>query len=88
MRIDFVRFGLAAVNGFHLKGMAQDEGNAFLSTQVGEPLPGEDAFHRHDQPLSIRGNRLEEGFRGGFHVAVQHGFAIVTQEANVHGTGM
>jgi len=68
--------------------MAQDEGNAFYSTEVSEPIPGEDAFHRHDQPLSIRGNRLEEGFRGGFHVAVQHDFTIMTQDTDVHAAGM
>ena len=37
----------------------------------------------------IEGRRqLGEGFRGGFHVAVQHDFAILTQDTNVHRTGM
>jgi hypothetical protein len=59
-----------------------------FSAEVGKPIPGEDTFDRHDQPFTIGGNRLEERFRGGFHVAVQHDFAIVTQDANVHTAGM
>jgi len=60
------------VNGFHIEGMAQDEGNAFLSTQVGEPRPSEDTFNGDNQAVTIGGNGLEEGFWGGLHVAVQH----------------
>jgi hypothetical protein len=50
--------------------MTQNQGNVLFGTQVGEPLPGEDAFNRHDQPLTIGGNGLEEGFRSGFHISV------------------
>jgi hypothetical protein len=75
--IDLVRFGLAAVDGFHLEGGSQDDGHAFWSTQVGEPLPSEEAFHRHDQAVPIGGNGLEEGFGSGFHMAVQHDVTVV-----------
>jgi hypothetical protein len=34
-------FGLAPVNGFHLEGVSQDEGNALFRAEVGEPVPGE-----------------------------------------------
>jgi hypothetical protein len=75
--IDLVMFGLAAVDGFHLEGVSQDEGNALLSTQVGEPIPGEDTFHGHHEPLTIGGDSPEEGFGSGFHMAVQHDFTVV-----------
>jgi hypothetical protein len=76
------------MDGFHLKGMSQDEGNALLSTEIGEPIPGEDTFNGHHEPLPIGGDSPEEGFRSRFHMAVQHDFPIVAQDADVHGTGM
>jgi hypothetical protein len=88
LRVDLVVFGFAPVDGFHVEGMSQDEGNALFSTQVGQPIPGENTCNRHDQTLTIGGNRLEEGFRSGCHITVQKDFAIVTQDADIHGTGM
>ena len=38
--IDFVIFGFTAVNGFHVQGMAQDEGDAVLAKEIGGPIPG------------------------------------------------
>jgi hypothetical protein len=87
-RIDLVILGLTPVNGFHIESMTQNKGNVLFGTQVGEPIPGAEAFNRHDQPLTIGGNGLEEGFRSGFHITVQKDFTVVTQDADVHGTGM
>lgn len=70
VRIDLGVFRFAAMDGVHLEGMPQHEGNVCCGTQVGEPIPGEDAFDGHDQPLAIRGNGLEERFGRRFHVAV------------------
>jgi hypothetical protein len=36
----------------------------------------------------VGGNGLEKGFRRGFHIAVHEDFAIVAQDADVHGTGV
>jgi hypothetical protein len=86
--IDFVVFGFAAVNGFHIQGMAQDEGNPFCSTQVRKPIPGEDTFNGDDETVTIGGNGPEKGFRSRFHIAVQPDFPIVAQDADVHGAGV
>jgi hypothetical protein len=42
------------MKGFHREGMAEDKGNAFLLTQVGQPLPGEATFAPHDHGSAIR----------------------------------
>jgi hypothetical protein len=76
------------MDGFHIKGMSQDEGNTFVSTEIGEPLPGEDTFNGHHEPLPIGGNGLEKRFGSGFHIAVQHDFPIVAQDADIHASGM
>jgi hypothetical protein len=68
--------------------VSQDEGNALFRAEVGEPIPGEDAFHGDDEAVTIGSNGLEKGFGSGFHIAVQQDFTVVTQDANVHGTGM
>jgi len=42
----------------------------------------------HDQSVPIGRNGLEEGFRSGFHIAVQQEFTIVAQDTDIHGAGM
>jgi hypothetical protein len=88
VRIDLVVFGFAAVNGPHLEGMTQHEGNPFVHTEIGEPIPSEDTLDGDDQTLTIGGHGLEKGFRPRFHIAVQQDFPILTQDADIHGAGM
>jgi hypothetical protein len=42
--IDRVVFGFAAVDGFHVEGVAQNEGNTLLDTEISEPVPREHTF--------------------------------------------
>ena len=39
MGVDLVVFGLTPMDGFHVQGMAQHEGNALASAEVGQPGP-------------------------------------------------
>ena len=86
--IDVVVFGLTAVDGLHGERRPQDEGHACVSAEISEPIPGEDAFNGHDQPLAIRGNGLEERCRSGLHVAVPQEFPIGAHETDRHRAGM
>ena len=47
-------FGLAAMDGFHVEGVPQDPGDCLFSAEIGEPIPGEQAFDRDDQTLTSR----------------------------------
>jgi hypothetical protein len=76
------------MDGFHLEGVPKDEGNALFRAEVGEPIPGEEAFNSDDQAVTIGSNGLEKGFGSGFHISVQQDFTVVTQDANVHRTSM
>ena len=60
MGVDPVVLGLAAVDGFHVSGMAKHERDLLTSAQVSEPVPGEDALDRHDEILADRCDRAEE----------------------------
>jgi hypothetical protein len=76
------------MDGFQRESLTSDEGKAFVSAPVGEPIPGKEACNRHDQPPTLGGNGLEERFRSGCPSAVQHDCTSVTQDADVHGAGM
>jgi hypothetical protein len=85
---ELVIFGLAAMDGVHVEGVPQAKGDFWCSAELGEPLPGEHAFDRDDEPLTVGSNGLEERFRSGFHLTVQQGLTIVAQDADLHGTRM
>ena len=86
--VDLVVFGLAPVDGLHIEGMAEDKGHAFAGTQVGEPVPGKDAFDGDDEILPIGGNGLEKRLWAGLHIAVHQDLAVLVQDTDVHGAGM
>jgi hypothetical protein len=81
--IALVIFGLAAVDGLHREGMPEDKGNALRGAEVSEPVPGEDAFHGHNQTVPIGRNSLEKWFRSGFHIAVEHDVPVVAHDTDV-----
>jgi hypothetical protein len=85
--IDRVVFRFAAVDGFHRERVTQDESNPLLGAESGEPIPGEETLDGHDKPLAVWSNGLEKRFRGCFHIAVHKNFAIMAQDADVHGAG-
>ena len=59
--IDLVVLRLGPVDGFHIQRVAEHEGNAFPATQIGDPVPGEDAFHRHDDIAAVGRDGSQEG---------------------------
>jgi hypothetical protein len=76
------------MEGVHVEGGSQDKGDFLFSAEVGEPLPGEPAFDRDDEPLTLGSHRLEERVRSGLHMTVQQGLTIVAHDAGIHGPGM
>src|SRR5262249_42354304 len=88
VRLDLVIFGLAAVDGFHIEGVTEDEGNALRGAEVSEPVPGEDAFNGHNQTVPIGRNSFEKWFRSGLHIAVEHDVSVVAHKTDVHTAGV
>jgi hypothetical protein len=64
--------------------MAQDERDILLAAEVGDPIPGNDAFNRNNDVLSIRGDRLQKGVRIGFDVSVKDGSALLVEDTKIH----
>jgi hypothetical protein len=48
---------------FHIEGMAQNEGDVFLGTEIGDPVPGEHAFDGNHDVLTEGSNGTEKSFR-------------------------
>ena len=88
VRVDRVIFSLATMDGLHVEGMAEDERDAFISAQVGQPVPGEHTFDGDDDIVSIGGNGFEKGLRVRLHVTVKQRLTGLVEDADVHRTGM
>jgi hypothetical protein len=68
------------MNGFHVEGLAEDEGNTLPSTQVSQPGPREETFHANDEVLLIRSDGLEKRCGSCLHIAVQHDLPVLIQD--------
>ena len=84
LAVDLVVLGLAAVDGLHVQGVAEDEGDVHLGAQIGDPVPAEHAFHRHRQVLRVGLDGGLEGFGAGGQVPVQKDGAAVVLDAEIH----
>ena len=86
MGVDPVVLGFAPMDGLHVEGVAQDEGDIVLGAEVGKPVPAEDALCTDDQIVPVGLDRTEKAVRLAAHVAVEERFAgVVLQDAEVHG---
>jgi hypothetical protein len=86
--VDFIVLGFAAVDRFHVQRMTQDKRDILLGAQIGEPIPGKDAFHGNRHLFSVRGDRFKEQLRGTRHLSVQQDLALGIQDTDVHRSGM
>ena len=41
------------MDGLHIEGMAQDEGNPLVGAEVGQPVPGQETFDAHDHIFPV-----------------------------------
>src|SRR5262249_11259464 len=85
---DPVVLGLAAMDGLHIEGVAEDEREAFPRTQVGDPIPSKDTFDRHHEVLPVRGDHVQQVFRRGRAIAMNEDLTVRVQDADVHPSGM
>ena len=87
--IDAVVLRLASMDGLHVEGMSEDEGDVFLRAEIGEPVPAEDAFDADDQVVAEGLDGAEEGLRLAAHVPVEEDLAgLVVEDAEVHGASV
>jgi hypothetical protein len=73
---------------FHREGMAEDNRDALVSTEVSKPVPGQQTFGRQDDLIAVGGDRFEKRFGGRLQVTVQQRITSLVEEANIHGAGV
>jgi hypothetical protein len=88
MGVDLVVLRLSAVNGLHVQGVAQDEGDTLAGAQIGQPVPGEHAFDADHDVLAVRANDGQEVLGAGRSVAVDEDLAAGIEDADVHASGV
>jgi hypothetical protein len=86
--VEPVVLGLGPMDGLHVQRVAEHEGDSLARTQVGEPVPGEDALDPDHEVFAVRGHRLQEGLGAAAQVLVQEHLAFAVEEAEVHGLGV
>jgi hypothetical protein len=73
---------------FHIEGMAENKGDVFLGTEVGDPVPGEHAFDSDHDVLAEGGNGTEKSFRVSVDVMMNPDIAFGIEDTDKHILGM
>jgi hypothetical protein len=76
------------VDGFHVEGVAENEGDVFLGTEIGDPVPGEHAFDSDHDVLTEGSNGTEKSFRVCVDVLMNPDIATGIEDADKHILGM
>src|SRR4030043_1017592 len=85
---DLVVFGFSSMDGFHVEGMAEDEGDVLLCAEVSDPVPGEHTFDSDGNVLAVGVDEVEKGCWVSIDVLVKAYLAFVIKDADVHFFGM
>ena len=83
--VDSVIFRFSSVNGFHVKGVTENESYSFLFAQISKPVPGEGALDCNDETVPVLSDRFQEDLPVSFDVTVEENRAIAVNDAEVHG---
>jgi len=76
------------MNRFHVEGMAENEGDVFLGTEIGDPVPGEHAFDSDHDVLSEGSNDAEKSFRVRVDVMMNPDIASGIKDTDKHILGV
>jgi hypothetical protein len=76
------------MDGFHIEGMAEDEGDVFLATEIGDPVPGKHAFDSDHDVLSEGSNGTEKSLRVCVDILMNPDIATGIENTDKHIFGM
>jgi hypothetical protein len=86
--IDSVVLGLAAVDRFHVESVAEDEGDVLFATQVGDPVPAEQALDGDGQVLSVGSKGLQQRLSVTGELTMNEDLALLVQDADIEAAGV
>ena len=73
---------------FHVEGMAENEGDVLLDTEIGDPVPGEHAFDSNHDVLTEGSNDTEKSFLVCVDVLMNPDVATGIEDTDKHILGM
>jgi hypothetical protein len=76
------------VDRFHVEGMAENEGDVLLDTEIGDPVPGEHAFDSNHDVLTEGSNDAEKSFRVCVDVLMDPGVTSGVDNTDKHILGV
>jgi hypothetical protein len=76
------------VNGFHVQGVAEHEGDVLLDTEIGDPVPGEHALGTDDEVVAIGLDGAQERLRVAGDALIEKRFASLVEDAHMHRPGV
>jgi hypothetical protein len=76
------------VDGFHIQGVAEDERDVVLVAEIGDPVPGEEAFDANDDVSAEGGEEIEEALWLGGDLRLADDVAGLVQDADGEQSGM
>ena len=86
--IDAVILGLGPMDGPHVESVAQDEGDALIGTEIGEPVPVEDALRSDNQVLPEGFDGFEKAGPVAGEVLVKQDVAFLILNAQIKGASV
>jgi hypothetical protein len=76
------------MDGFHVQRVTQDEGNAVLGAQIGNPVPAKDTLDTDDDVFQEGEDQLKKYLALGGDIFMQPGFAFLVDDADIHFPGV
>jgi hypothetical protein len=76
------------VDGFHIEGMAENEGEVLLDTEIGDPVPSEHAFDSDHDVLTEGSKGTEKSFRVCVDILMNPDIASGIKDTDKHISGM
>lgn len=76
------------MNGSHVQRVAEEELDALILAQVGQPVPGKHALDPDNQVVAKVPDRLQEIMRLGSHIPMQPLVSVTIKNAQIHSLGV
>jgi hypothetical protein len=73
---------------FHVESVAEDESDPLFATQVGDPIPAEQALDGDRQVLSIGSEGLQQLLSVTRQLSVDEGLSFLVEDAEIEATGV
>jgi len=76
------------MDGAHVEGVAEDEGDVVLGAEIGDPVPGEETLDADDDVGPVGGEGLEEQLLVGRNFRLADDLSGVVEDADGQEPGM